>query len=142
MSALIWLHEDALRGDHPVFKAAGEDAEAVFVWNDAYFKSEGYSLKRLVFIYELLADLNVTCIQGETAQVLEGYSQGRDIFIPETPNPYFKAIISELRDNHNVTVAADVPLVIVPDDVDLRRFFRFWNKAKKSALSPSVGPLL
>lgn len=142
MSALIWLHEDALRGDHPVFKAAGEGAEAVFIWDDAYFKSEGYSFKRLVFIYELLAALDITCLQGETAQVLDSYAKGRDIYVPETPNPHFKAIISELRNSHNVTTVPDVPLVIVPDDVDLRRFFRFWNKAKKSALSPSVGPLL
>ena len=149
MSALIWLHEDALRGDHPIFKAAGEGAEAVFIWDDDYFKSEGYSLKRLVFIYELLTDLNVTCLKGETAQALKAYAQDRDIWIPETPNPVFKAIITELKDSHKVlkdshkvTCVPDVPLVIVPDDVDLGRFFRFWNKAKKSALSPSVGPLL
>lgn len=139
MSALIWLHEEALRVDHPVFKAAGEGAEAVFIWDDAYFKSEGYSLKRLVFIYELLADLNITCLKGETQAVLRGYAQGRDIFVPKTPNPRFKAIMASLV---GVSVIPDTPLVIVPDDVDLRRFFRFWNKAKKSALSPSVGPLL
>ena len=36
MSALIWLHEDALRNDHPVFKAAGEGAEAVFSENPIF----------------------------------------------------------------------------------------------------------
>ena len=139
MSALIWLHEDALRVDHPVFKAAGEGAEAVFIWDDAYFQSEGYSLKRLVFIYELLADLNITCLKGETEAVLKSYGRGREIFVPETPNPIFKAIIESLD---SASIIPDTPLVIVADDVDLRRFFRFWNKAKKSALSPSVGPLL
>ena len=139
MSALIWLHEDALRMDHPVFKAAGEGAETIFIWDDAYFQSEGYSVKRLVFIYELLAGLNITCLKGETQTVLNSYANGRVIFVPETPNPKFKAIISGLD---GVTTTPDVPLVIVADDVDLRRFFRFWNKAKKSALSPSVGPLL
>ncbi|WP_026941716.1 hypothetical protein [Hellea balneolensis] len=142
MSAMIWLHEDALRSDHPVFKAAGEGAEAIFIWDDAYFQREGYSLKRLVFIYELLADLNITCLQGETEQLLESYADGRSLFIPQTPNPLFKNIIDNLQKKHNVTTVPDIPLVIVPDDVDLRRFFRFWNKAKKSALSPSTGPLL
>ena len=139
MSALIWLHEDALRRDHPVVKAAGEGTETIFIWDDAYFKSEGYSLKRLVFIYELLAGLNITCLKGETEAVLKAYAEGREIFVPETPNPKFKVIIDRLD---SVSIIPDTPLVIVPDDVDLRRFFRFWNKAKKSALSPSVGPLL
>lgn len=139
MSALIWLHEDALRADHPVFKSAGAGAEAVFIWDDAYFQSEGYSLKRLVFIYELLADLNITCLKGETETVLKDYAQGRKIFVPKTPNPKFKEIIDSLDD---AAIIPDIPLVIVPDDVDLKRFFRFWNKAKKSALSSSVGPLL
>lgn len=142
MSALIWLHEDALRTDHPVFARAGKGAEAVFIWDDTYFKSEGYSLKRLVFIYELLADLDVTCIKGETAAVLKDYVNGRPVFVPSTPNPYFNAIITELEQSHDVTTVPDVSLVIVPDDVDLRRFFRFWNKAKKSALSSSIGPLI
>jgi len=139
MSALIWLHEDALRADHPVFKAAGEGAEAVFIWDDAYFKSEGYSLKRLVFIYELLDDLNITCLKGDTEVVLNSYANGRDIFVPSTPNPKFKAIIASLD---GAAIIPDFPMVIVPDDVDLRRFFRFWNKAKKSALSSNVGPLI
>ena len=60
----------------------------------------------------------------------------------ETPNPVFKEVITELKDTHMVKVIADTPLVIVPDDVDLKRFFRFWNKAKKSALSSRAGPLL
>ena len=139
MSALIWLHEDALRADHPVFKAAGEGAEAVFVWDDAYFLSEGYSLKRLVFIYELLAGLNITCLKGDTAAVLKDYAKGRKIFVSQTPNPKFNAIISHLD---GAVIVPDTPLVIVPDDVDLKRFFRFWKRAKKSALSSSVGPLL
>ena len=139
MSALIWLHEDALRNDHPVFKAAGEGAEAVFIWDDAYFQSEGYSLKRLVFIYELLAGLKITCLKGETEAVLRDYAKGRKIFVPKTPNPKFKEIISGLD---NVAIIPDIPLVIVEDDVDLKRFFRFWNKAKKSALSPNVDPLI
>ena len=139
MSALIWLHEDALRADHPVFKVAGEAAEAVFIWDDAYFQAQGYSLKRLVFIYEVLTDLNITCLKGETEAVLKDYAKGRAIFVPKTPNPAFQNIISRLD---SVTLVPDTPLVIVPDDVDLKRFFRFWNKAKKSALSSSVGPLI
>jgi len=111
----------------------------VFVWDDAYFLSEGYSLKRLVFIYELLAGLDITCLKGDTAAVLKDYAKGRKIFVPKTPNPKFIAIMSHLDD---AVIVPDTPLVIVPDDVDLKRFFRFWKRAKKSALSSSVGPLL
>lgn len=139
MSALIWLHEDALRMDHPVFKVAGKGAEAVFIWDDGYFQSEGYSLKRLVFIYELFCDLDVTCIKGDTAEILTSYGEGRKIFAPKTPNPKFQNIMANLSD---VTIVPDIPLVVIADDVDLKRFFRFWNKAKTSALSPSIDSLI
>ena len=53
-NSLIWIHEDALRITHPVFKLAPNGTEALFVWDNPYFQKLDYSLKRLVFIYESL----------------------------------------------------------------------------------------
>lgn len=141
MSALIWIHEDALRQDHPVYKQAGPGAEAFFIWDDAYFRSQGYSLKRLVFMFELLAEMDVTCLQGDSETLIRELAKGRPIYIPDSPNPEFIQIIEALKKDFDVTVVPDIPMVIVPDDVDLKRFFRYWKKARKSALTPSSDPL-
>lgn len=37
--SLIWLHEEALTANHPVFKAAPKDTSAIFVWDDNYLKT-------------------------------------------------------------------------------------------------------
>lgn len=138
MSALIWIHEDALRLDHPVFERAGDAAEAVFIWDPAYFQSEGYSRKRLTFIYECLQDLNLTLYHGNTAQILSALADDRPIFMAETPNPALRSVAQNLRDNgFDVHIIADKPFAVVPPDTDMGRFFRFWNKARKTAMVPS-----
>ncbi|WP_409432227.1 hypothetical protein ACJ3XI_08380 [Litorimonas sp. RW-G-Af-16] len=134
---IIWIHEDAMRADHPVVFQAGEQAEAVFIWDAAYFEAQGYSAKRLVFIYECLMDLPVVLYVGETETALRELVSGGRLFVPTTPNPYFNTILDNLSGDIDVTQVPDIPLVIAPDDVDLKRFFRFWNKVRKSALTSS-----
>ncbi len=135
---LVWVHEDALRQSHPVFTSAGA-AQAIFVWDNDYFKSQNYTVKRLLFIYECLLEMDVTIIEGSTQEVLRDISKGGVIHTAKTLNPYFKTIIKNLRTTSDVQVTADELFSQIPYDTDMGRFFRFWNKARKSMMKANAG---
>lgn len=134
MTAVVWVHADALSRQHPVFAAAPEGARAVYVWDADDLARRGWSLKRCVFVLECLAGMNVEILQGTTANVLATFGAAR-IFTAVTPDPRRLDIIETLAAKI-VTVPPD-PFVTVPDGTDMGRFFRYWNKAKRSALRPS-----
>ena len=135
---LIWLHDEALRADHPVF-ASAPDARAVFVWDDALFTDMEYGFKKLVFIYEALTELPVDIIKGSTVSVLRDLASGEEIHTPTTSNPHLAKIMVDLGRDHTVTKVADDPFVRLNATPDLKRFFRYWNKAKKSAMQSHGG---
>lgn len=135
---LIWLHDEALRADHPVFAAAPE-ARAVFIWDDALFREMHYGFKKLVFIYEALIHLPVDIIAGETVPVLRDLAAGGVIVTPQTSNPHLAAVMENLSRDHECRRIADEPFVQLSATPDLKRFFRYWNKARKSAMQPHGG---
>jgi len=135
-SSLIWLHDQALRNNHPVFSAAPDDSSAIFIWDEDYFKSMGYSLKRLVFIYESLCELPIDIIHGDTHETLRNLNP-KNLFVPHSIDPFVTKIISELSQNRPVHVIRDEPFVRLPDDFTFKRFFNYWNKAEKRALMPN-----
>lgn len=138
MSTLIWLHEDALRATHPLFDDA-PDAPACFIWDDAYMSAMGYGLKRRVFIYESLLDLPVEIYQGDTQATLRALLAEYDadcLVTGKTPNPRLKDICTNLRADFAVRPIADTAFVQMDAPPDLRRFFKYWNKAKKKAFMP------
>ncbi len=131
----IWLHEDSLSLDHPVFSHASEPSCAVFIWDDAYFERQNYSLKRLTFIYECLIGLQerVAVYQGDTETLLRNICVDGKLYVADTPNPIFLEIIGKIAQNNVVEIVKDKPFINAPDDVDMTRFFRFWNRSRKSA---------
>jgi hypothetical protein len=137
VSGIIWLHEDALRADHPVFAEAGPETSAWFVWDEAYLREMDYGFKRLLFIYETLLELPVTIVRGSFLDFLPSLAarHGHRIWVPETPNPRLIGALTQLSTDHEVNVIADAPFVRLPREPDLKRFFRYWNLARKPAMS-------
>ncbi len=136
MSALIWLHEDALRADHPLFATASADAPAYFIWDDAYMEAMGYGLKRRVFIYETLCELGVEICAGDSLATLTALAAQHgtsEVITAKTPNPRLKDIMAELRAQVKVSTIADTAFVQMDAIPELKRFFKYWNKAKKKA---------
>ena len=128
----VWVHDDAIGRDHPVFERAGEGARAVFVFDGAYYEARGYTLKRLVFIMECVEDAGFEMVEGdllETLRALEG-----PLLTARTPNPHYREVIESLRQTHDVTVVRETAFAQVGDGTDLKRFFRYWKKAKKSVM--------
>jgi hypothetical protein len=136
MSTLIWLHEDALRADHPVFAAAGDAAHACFIWDDAYMDAMGYGLKRRVFIYETLVELPVDIYAGPIVETVRAVAQkykATHIVTGKTPNPLLKEMMASVRGAYKVTSIGDAAFVQMDAMPELKRFFKYWNKAKKKA---------
>ena len=139
MAGLVWLHEEALRADHPVF-AAIPGTKALFCWDIDYMAAADIGLRRQIFIYECLLDLNVTIIRGAASQVLPLLAQ-RDqatrLCVPDTQNPLIRQELSKVRAalaSITVELVPDRPFVQLAAAPDLGRFFRYWNKARKQAL--------
>lgn len=140
MADLVWLHEDALRRTHPVFSAAASGARAVFVWDNSYLDAALIGLKRRMFIYETLAGLDMDILAGTADKViatLVAEAHVTRLFVPATPNPAFHALLSSVRTNCpdlEISVIEDTSFVALGEPPDLKRFFRYWNKAKKHAM--------
>ena len=66
---LLLVHDKALRSGFDVYEAS-ESFKAVHIWDDEYYRSQRYSLKRLVFIYETLLDLPLEIIQARRDRAL------------------------------------------------------------------------
>ena len=139
MAGLIWLHEEALRADHPVF-AAASGATAVFCWDVDYMAAADIGLRRQIFIYESLLDLEVTIIRGAASKVLPVVArrdQATQLFVPDTPNPLINQELLKVKTalaGMTVKLVPERPFVQLDVQPDLGRFFRYWNKARKQAL--------
>ena len=137
MTRWAWLHEDALRLTHP---ACQESDRQAFVWDDAYLEAQGYSFKRLVFIYETLVEMGVEIYRGDTESVLlELVAENDQLAIPDTPNPELKRIVAALSQQREVDIVADEPFAIIQKEPEYKRFFRYWNKAKQFAMQIDGG---
>ena len=139
MTGLVWLHEEALRADHPVF-AAATGATALFCWDVDYMVAADIGLRRQIFIYESLLELDVTIIRGAASQVLPLVArrdQATQLYVPDTPNPLIRQELSKVTAalaSIAVELVSDRPFVQLAATPDLGRFFRYWNKARKQAL--------
>ena len=70
---------------------------------------------------------------------LAAASDAKRVLVPASPDPAIRAAVAALHraaPDVEVTVVEDTPFVSLMNEPDLGRFFRYWNKAKKSALRP------
>jgi len=135
---LVWIHEDAISLDHPAVAAAGEAAQPIFIWDTAEHDRRGYTLKRRAFIYECAHDLNIPIYVGDSYELLAALSGGHKIYAAASPDPYISGILADLGGDHDLEIIASPCLADVPANTDTGRFFRFWNRARKSALTHSA----
>lgn len=131
---IIWVHEDALSLDHPVMAAAGANAQPVFIWDTHNHDALGYSLKRRVFIFECALDLDIPIYAGTPQSILREVANGRAIYAATSPDPYIMRVLVDLQKDHEVVPVDARPFASIASDVDTRRFFRFWNHVKKTAM--------
>lgn len=127
MSAVVWVHEDAL---NPALLSSGP---ALFVFDDAYLQSAGYSLKRVAFLYECLLELPVELARGETVPTLLAFAARHDaaeLVASASPNPFIRDTLRQLAATLSVRVVEPEPFVQLPASTDLKRFSRYWTRVE------------
>lgn len=139
-SGLVWLHEYGLTCTADKYAPHGlDECRFIHVWDDAHLRTKDYSLKRLAFIYQTLAKLPVDIIAGDTLEIL--YQQPeRNIFIPDTVDPYIRNIGQSLdARGKKVMWIEEKPFVYLKHDRHTSRFFSYWKQAERSAFLPNGG---
>ena len=119
-----WVHEKALF-------VPSHEVRCVHVWDEAYYQSRGYSLKRMVFIYESLCHLSVDIVIGDTHTVLTEFQKPIDI--PQTADAGIRSLVSVLQQHTSVHWVQVPQLVDMDMSEDFPRFFRYWKQAQKTA---------
>jgi hypothetical protein len=146
MADLVWLHEGALRLTHPVFAAGGPDAATIFIWDRDRLAASHVGIKRQLFIYETLAEMSesrsLDIHEGRAEEVLPRLAAKAGavrVLVPSSPDPALRAEIDAIRraaPDLEIVEIEETPFLTLANTPDLGRFFRYWNKARKSALRP------
>lgn len=138
-TALILLHEEALRTNHPVFLTAPPQTKSLFIWDDRYFREVNYSLKRLVFIYETLCEMPIEILQGETFTVIKDLGP-EVLYVPKSNNPIICERIRSLEPLTQIELVDDERFVTLKNQNDFKRFFQYWKRAEKTAFLKNGTP--
>ena len=119
---LLYIHDKGLGDNQPVFSRMAPNSRALFIWDDAYFKKRNYSLKRLVFIYETLTTMPVEIVNGKTLDIVKEIAP-KKVITPYTSDLELRRLIRGIS----------VEFVHIDDNFSFTRFFKYWNKTKKTA---------
>ena len=128
---IVLLHEKSLRIPDAVVDRLEKDTRVIYVWDDAYYKNRGYSLKRLVFIYETLSKLPVQILRGDTIQILGSFNP-KKVLIPFTADIGLTKLSQSLSRSFNVEIVRDDLFCEEDFSFETKRFFKYWKKAKKT----------
>jgi hypothetical protein len=128
MTDLIWLHPDCLAADNPAYLNS-PGAPALFVFDEDEIEAEGWSLKRIAFLYETLLELPCEIARGQVVEELLARQPGRIVTV-DSVNPRFRAYVQQLRKQAPVEVLPAAPFVDYPGHLDLKRFSRYWKRVE------------
>lgn len=139
MKTIVWVHGDCLSPHNPAL-IANPDAPAIYVWDEALIKDYQLSLKRIVFMYECLLELPVTIRRGSVAEEVAAFAAehgAQRIVTTASVSPRFrklaKSISGKMPTGSRLEVMHIEPFVDYDGWIDLKRFSRYWGKARDYA---------
>jgi deoxyribodipyrimidine photo-lyase len=124
---VAWLHLDCLNAQW-----YRPDDRAVYVFDESQIAAAGWGIKRLTFLYETLLELGVEIYKGPVVETIGGW--GQPVVTVDTPDPWLRARMGELRERVAVEVVAAPVFVELSGKVDLQRFSRYWRRAEGKLL--------
>jgi len=127
MSTVVWMHEDAVNG---TLLGRGP---AVFVFDEDYLRREGYTLKRVGFLYECLLELPVEIRKGEAVEQILAFAAEHDadeVVMQASPNPWIRGVGAALERVLKVRRMVPEPFVELGGQPDLKRFSRYWARVE------------
>ncbi len=136
---LIWVHGDCLNPHSAAFQRY-ENRSAVFVFDENW----KVSLKRIMFMYECL--LEIPDIQIRTGDVMKELLSSLEenrcqrLVTVASVSPDFTKIITRLKQNNISLEILPAPAFVSlsaedENQLDLKRFSRYWQSVKRHALS-------
>ena len=137
---IVWIHGDALNSESSLLRENLE-TPAIFVFDDVLLREYSISLKRLTFIYECLLEMPVIIRRGDVVQEVLHFLKQQGATGVETvysPSPGFAEIVKRLEREVDELRIYHPPAFSENRAYVLRRFSRYWKKAKASALRPTV----
>jgi len=137
---IIWVNGDNLNPTARVFQEY-PTAPAIFVFDEDLLSAWNISFKRIVFMYECLLEMPVTIRKGKMVREIVEFAvehQANEIVTMKSPSPRFWQIVDSLEKKSGnkkpVRVLSETPLVDTDYQFDLKRFSRYWRKAKPYAM--------
>lgn len=125
---ILWLHDKALRHDYAQLYP---NTKIIHIWDDDYYQQRQYALKRLVFIYETLCEIpNIEIIHGKISDIC---ATADTVMIPDTADSVIKQYCKIIANITNIEMMPINDFVHIGDGYEFTRFFKYWNKAKKTA---------
>ncbi|MFM8414665.1 MAG: hypothetical protein ACKOCX_08070 [Planctomycetota bacterium] len=137
---LVWLTLDSASATSPA-AAAHPAAPRIFVVDDRWLAGERPALKRLVFLWECLADVPDIEIQlGDPSEILpaRAIALGCDgVAVAEKSCPHVRAAADVVARSLPVAVHEWPAFCDRTRVTDLGRFSRYWQKVSRSAMQPT-----
>lgn len=139
---LVWITRGSAATAGPA-AAAFPESPRIFVLDPRWLEAERPTLKRLVFLCECLADIpGLLLVAGAPSEVLPAVAAalGCDgVALAWTPCPRDRAQARTLADSLPTMAVDEPPLCDRSRVDDLRRFSRYWQRVRDSALHPRHG---
>lgn len=139
---LVWLTLDSASSTSPA-ATAHREAPSLFVMDPAWLAAERPTLKRLVFLFECLAEVpGLSVAWGDPGSIVPAVARdaGCDgVAVAATPCPRVRRAAEAIAGELPVTVHEWPPLCGAARVDDLGRFSRFWSRVRGTAMRPT-GP--
>ncbi len=128
MQELIWLHPDCLGVDNPAFVRYPK-AKAMFVFDEAEIDAEQWTLKRIVFIYETLLEMECSIERGDVVEKLIEAGASKIVTVAGV-SPRFRELAAKLQTRLTLEILPAVEFVDYCGSLDLKRFSRYWKRVE------------
>lgn len=132
--SVVWIHGDSLSSYNPALVAYAE-APAVFIWDEQLLEAWKISLKRIMFIYECLLELEVVIRRGDVVAGLVAFAEeygAKRIITAESASPRFARVCDSLHEaGYELEVLPIRPFADVDNaSLKLRSFSGYWRTAE------------
>ncbi len=125
VGAALLVHDEMLGGHLPIYE--NNVAQQVFVFDPQWMQAENWSLKRVQFVCDGLAELpDVKILKGSITSAV-GDLKILKLHTQSTPNPHTHALLARAA----IPVTAEDEPTFARYDGKLTRFMQYWGKIER-----------
>ncbi len=138
MKTIYWLHDESLC--LPKDFDSANDA-LIFIWDGDYFAQQGWSLKRLVFIYETLCELPIEIWHGDTLETLSALMQSKQpsqLSVQEAIDPNLNQLINSVVKAIPMQLTQRIQWIDETKLKPCKRFYAYWQQVETQCLPNSL----